>query len=157
MITRLAVGRPMFVRPTDRKGVFTDGSWLYTRNLVSGRSVYGEALRTEGRVEYRRWDAERSKLAAYLQRGGDAARPESYQARVGHVDVLDQDLAQRDQEGIFPRNAGFLRPGGTGFLMLKARSADVSAHPREVYAAAPGTPGEEGPRGAGGPPPGPLA
>jgi len=75
---------------------------------------------------------------------GDAARPESYQARVGHVDVLYQDLAQRDQEGIFLRNAGFLRPGGTGFLMLKARSADVSAHPREVYAAARGTLGKAG-------------
>lgn len=206
MITRLAVGRPMVVRPTDRRGVFTDGSWLYTRNLVPGRSVYGEALRTEGRVEYRRWDAERSKLAAYLKRGGrawpfhpkasvlylgaasgttvshvsdlcpegtlvaveisprtfrelvslaegrtnvipilgDAARPESYQARVGSVDVLYQDIAQRDQEGIFLRNAGFLRPGGTGFLMLKARSADVAAHPREVYAAARGALGKAG-------------
>lgn len=195
MITRLAVGRPMVVRPTDRKGVFTDGAWLYTRNLVPGRSVYGEALRMEGRVEYRRWDAERSKLAAYLKRGGrawpfhpkasvlylgaasgttvshvsdlcsegtivaveisprsfrdlvtlaevrknvvpilgDASRPESYAARVDSVDILYQDIAQRDQVGIFLRNLGFVRPGGTGFLMLKARSVDVAARPVDVY------------------------
>lgn len=175
--------------------MFTDGSWLYTRNLVPGRAVYGEALRVEDGVEYRRWDAERSKLAAYLKKGGvrwpflettsvlylgaasgttashlsdicprgtivavevsprsfrdlvtvaegrpnllpilgDASRPDAYRSRVGNVDVVYQDVAQRDQEAIFLRNLSALRPGGVGILMLKARSVDVAARPADVY------------------------
>ncbi len=185
----------MAIRPTDHVGVFTDGSWLHTRNLVPGRAVYGEALRVEDGVEYRRWDAERSKLAAYLKKGGvrwpflettsvlylgaasgttashlsdicprgtivavevsprsfrdlvtvaegrpnllpvlgDASRPDAYRSRVGNVDVVYQDVAQRDQETIFLRNLSALRPEGVGFLMLKARSVDVAARPADVY------------------------
>ncbi len=64
---------------------------------------------------------------------GDAAKPESYRARIGSVDILYQDVAQRDQDGIFLRNLDLVRSGGTGFLMVKARSADVSASPAKVY------------------------
>jgi fibrillarin-like pre-rRNA processing protein len=188
----------MTIRPTEWDGVYTDGPWLLTRNLVPGISVYGEALPPEGGVEYRRWDANRSKLAAYLWCGGrrwpfrdatsalylgagsgttvshlsdicpngmiiaieisprafrgllkvaearrnvvpilgDATKPESYGSRVGRVDVLYQDIAQRNQEGIFQGNLEWLRPGGVGFLMVKSRSEDVAADPGEVYRAA---------------------
>jgi fibrillarin-like pre-rRNA processing protein len=60
----------MPVRPTDWEGVYSDGSWFLTRNLVPGVSVYGESLLRDGGIEYRRWDANRSKLAAYLKCGG---------------------------------------------------------------------------------------
>ncbi len=186
------------LRPTESAGVFTDGAWLYTRNLVPGKAVYGEGLVSEAGVEYRKWDAVRSKLAAYLKRGGrvwpfqatssilylgagsgttvshlsdvcprgsivaieisarvfrdlvsvaetranltpilaDAAQPQSYRNHVDQVDVVYQDVAQRAQESIFLRNLGFLRPGGTGFLVVKTRSIDVTAPPAEVVARA---------------------
>lgn len=186
----------MAIRPTAHAGVFTDGTWLLTRNLVPGIAVYGEGLARDGGVEYRRWDAARSKLAAYLKRGGrvwpfspatavlylgagsgttashvsdlcpqgsivaveisprvfrdlvrvaetrtnllpllgDAARPETYANHVSSVDVLYQDVAQRNQAEIFVANLRFLRPGGTGYLMIKARSVDVAARPADVYA-----------------------
>lgn len=185
----------MTIRATSQSGVYTDGVWLYTRNLVPGQAVYGEALSVEDGIEYRRWDAARSKIAAYLKRGGrvwpfklstsilylgagsgttvshlsdicpdgslvaleisprvfrdlvavaerrmnlipilaDAARPETYRSHVAQVDVLYQDVAQRNQDVIFLRNLGFLRSGGTGFLMVKARSVDVSARPAAIY------------------------
>lgn len=185
----------MTIRPTKWEGVYTDGPWLLTRNLVPGNSVYGERLVQEGGVEYRRWDANRSKLAAYLRCGGriwefgdavsvlylgagsgttvshvsdicgrgtvtaveisarsfrdlltrsevrrnlvpvmgDATKPETYSGRLGVIDVLYQDVAQRDQEGIFLRNLERLRPGGTGYLMIKARSQDVAAPPTRIY------------------------
>lgn len=185
----------MAIRETDRAGVYTDGVWLYTRNLVPGMAVYGEGLASQGGVEYRKWDATRSKLAAYLKLGGrvwpfrdtssvlylgagsgttvshvsdicakgtvsaveisprvfrdlvsvaetrpnlipilgDAASPDAYRIHVREVDVLYQDVAQRDQEAIFLRNLEFLAPRGTGFLMMKARSADVAARPSEIY------------------------
>lgn len=188
----------MPIRRTEWEGVYTDGPWFLTRNLVPGVSVYGESLPREGGVEYRRWDANRSKLAAYLRTGGriwplheavsvlylgagsgttvshisdisprgtitaieisprsfrnlltlaevrpnivptlgDAAKPEEYGSRVGLVEVLYQDVAQRDQVGIFLKNAEWLRPRGIGFLMVKSRSEDVTANPTEIYAAA---------------------
>ncbi|MBS7659825.1 fibrillarin-like rRNA/tRNA 2'-O-methyltransferase, partial [Candidatus Bathyarchaeota archaeon] len=44
-----------------------DGSYrLATRNLAPGRSVYGEKLIKYEGVEYRLWDAFRSKLAAAI-------------------------------------------------------------------------------------------
>jgi fibrillarin-like pre-rRNA processing protein len=186
----------MPVRSTEWEGVYAEGPWLLTRNLIPGAVVYGEGLVRGSDGEFRRWDANRSKLAAYLKRGGrvwpfrlrstvlylgagsgttashvsdvcadgtvtaveisprsfrdllalsekrpnlvpilgDAAKPESYGARIGSVDVLYQDVAQRDQDGIFLRNLDLLRSGGTGFMMVKARSADVSASPAKVYA-----------------------
>ncbi len=186
----------MAIRETREAGVFTDGVWLYTRNLVPGKAVYGEGLATQDAVEYRKWDAARSKLAAYLKVGGrvwpfrpsssvlylgagsgttvshlsdvcaqgnlvaveisprvfrdlvsvaegrpnlipilgDAARPETYRSHAPSVDVLYQDVAQRDQDAIFLRNLESLKPGGTGFLMIKARSVDVAARPSDIFA-----------------------
>jgi fibrillarin-like pre-rRNA processing protein len=42
---------------------------LATRNLTTGRTVYGERLIRFKRVEYRVWDAFRSKLAAAILKG----------------------------------------------------------------------------------------
>ena len=64
----------------------------------------------------------------------NARRPETYGHVVGKVDVVYQDIAQRDQVEIFLTNIGrFLVPGGLGMLMLKSRSVDVSRDPRTVF------------------------
>ena len=53
----------------------------------------------------------------------DAQLPERYQADVGAADLVYQDLAQRNQAGIFVENArACLGDGGRGVLMLKVRS-----------------------------------
>lgn len=63
------------VKPHQRfPGIYTvtleDGSQrLSTKNLSSGRNVYGERLVTHRGVEYRVWDAFRSKLAAAILKG----------------------------------------------------------------------------------------
>ena len=59
------------------EGVFwvtvEDGSRrLATKNLAPGISVYGETLVRDGEVEYRTWDAYRSKLAAAILRNVNA-------------------------------------------------------------------------------------
>lgn len=74
----------------------------------------------------------------------DAQLPERYQADVGPVDLLYQDVAQRNQAGIFVENArASLAPGGRGVLMLKVRSvtqqrptAAVVREARQALAAA---------------------
>ncbi len=53
----------------------------------------------------------------------DAHLPERYRADTGAVDLLYQDVAQRDQTAIFAENAAAtLARDGVGLLMLKVRS-----------------------------------
>lgn len=65
---------------------------------------------------------------------GDAKKPDTYQQYVGEVDVVFQDIAQKDQVGIFLRNCDvFLKQNGFGILTIKARSMDVSKRPELVF------------------------
>jgi fibrillarin-like pre-rRNA processing protein len=50
---------------------FRQGKFLYTRNLRPGISQFSEALKTINGVEYREWDAKRSKLAAAIVKGAN--------------------------------------------------------------------------------------
>ena len=59
---------------TEWEGVGRVGRDLYTTNLTPGRRAYGEDLRSERGVEFRRWDPFRSKLAAFLLKGPSRPR-----------------------------------------------------------------------------------
>lgn len=65
---------------------------------------------------------------------GDARTPGGYISLVDiGVDIIYQDVAQRDQANIFLKNAHmYLKSGGTGYLMLKTKSVDVAASAEEV-------------------------
>ena len=66
----------------------------------------------------------------------DAARPEEYAFLVESVDLVYQDVAQRNQAEIASRNcARYLKFGGELILMLKTRSVDVTASPQAVLQA----------------------
>lgn len=72
----------------------------------------------------------RSNMAAMLY---DANKVEEYKG-IGSVDVVYQDIAQRNQTQIFIKNMDkFLKPRGYGLLAVKSRSIDVTKRPREVY------------------------
>jgi len=66
----------------------------------------------------------------------DANNPAQYDDYAGAgVDVVYQDVAQRNQAEIFIKNIKrFLLPDGYGLLMVKSRSVDVTKKPAEVYA-----------------------
>ena len=49
-------------------GVRKEGRSLWTRNAVKGISVRGEKRKRDGRIEWRRWDPTRSKVAAAILR-----------------------------------------------------------------------------------------
>lgn len=44
---------------------------LFTLNLVKGKTVYGETLRKQRKSEFREWDENKSKLCAYIIKGGN--------------------------------------------------------------------------------------
>jgi len=63
----------------------------------------------------------------------DASHPEDYAFMVEPVDLVYQDVAQRNQAEIASINClRYLKPGGDLVLMLKTRSVDVSASPQAV-------------------------
>jgi len=73
----------------------------------------------------------RSNIVPILE---DAFHPERYRVMVPPVDILYQDVSQKEQLKLFLLNSGiFLKKGGTGILMLKSRSVDVTARPEDVY------------------------
>jgi len=65
----------------------------------------------------------------------DANHPEIYERVVGQVEIMYQDVSQRNQAEIFIRNSGMLKPGGIGYLMVKARCIDVAASPAKSFKA----------------------
>ncbi|MFW5746321.1 MAG: fibrillarin-like rRNA/tRNA 2'-O-methyltransferase [Nanoarchaeota archaeon] len=63
-----------------------------------------------------------------------ASHPEEYMHLVELVDVVFQDIAQRDQARIFLENCqAFLKKGGFGLLSVKAKSIDVTAQPKMIF------------------------
>ena len=65
----------------------------------------------------------------------DCRQPSSYKEFLpSPVDVVFQDIAQRDQVSIFLKNCdAYLKKGGFGLLSLKARSIDVARKPAHVF------------------------
>lgn len=52
-------------------GIFQRNGKIYTENADPGEKVYGEGLIDHEGIEYRRWDAGRSKIGAAVQNGID--------------------------------------------------------------------------------------
>ncbi|HJX05209.1 MAG TPA: fibrillarin-like rRNA/tRNA 2'-O-methyltransferase [Candidatus Nanoarchaeia archaeon] len=75
---------------------------------------------------------ERDNMAPIL---ADANHPEEYRELVTkQVDDVYQDIAQKNQVEIFLKNCdAFLKKGGFGLLAVKARSVDVTKHPKEIF------------------------
>jgi fibrillarin-like pre-rRNA processing protein len=75
---------------------------------------------------------ERTNMAPIL---ANANHPEEYKNLITpQVDVVYQDIAQRNQFDIFLKNCdAYLKKGGFGLLALKARSVDVSKHPKVIF------------------------
>lgn len=64
----------------------------------------------------------------------DANHPERYTHLLSPVDIVYQDISQRNQTEIFLDNIKhFLKPTGFAVIMVKARSIDVSVPPATVY------------------------
>jgi len=73
----------------------------------------------------------RKNMAPLLK---DAHQPSQYTDVVPKVDVVFQDIAQRDQVDIFIKNCDtFLKENGTGMIAVKARSMDVTRRPNEIF------------------------
>jgi len=60
--------------------------------------------------------------------------PERYKPLVEKIDVIYQDISQREQTRAFIKNAKlFLKPNGQGIYMIKARSIDMTKPPADIF------------------------
>ncbi|MFP4403593.1 MAG: fibrillarin-like rRNA/tRNA 2'-O-methyltransferase [Candidatus Woesearchaeota archaeon] len=75
---------------------------------------------------------DRNNIAPLLE---DAFHPENYKDKIiQNVDVIFQDIAQKNQVEIFIKNVEmFLKNGGYAIIAIKSRSIDVSKKPKEVF------------------------
>jgi len=185
------------MKPSRIFEVYEDRKRLYTVNLTPGKAVYDEKLIKGKNVEYREWNARKSKLAAailkgcqniFIKRGSvvlylgsatgttishvsdivgregfvfaldmapivmrqlvfickernniapilaDANKPLEYADKISAVDVVYQDIAQKNQIEIFIKNIDlFLKDGGYALLAVKARSIDVAKNPKIIF------------------------
>jgi fibrillarin-like pre-rRNA processing protein len=62
----------------------------------------------------------------------DAAEPFAYAPLISMVDLVYQDIAQREQVEIAVKNLVFLKSGGILILMLKTRSVATQRDPKET-------------------------
>jgi fibrillarin-like pre-rRNA processing protein len=64
----------------------------------------------------------------------NANHPDRYSSIVPKVDLVYQDISQRNQAEIFSKNVEkYLKKDGFAILMVKARSIDVSLKPKSAY------------------------
>lgn len=63
----------------------------------------------------------------------DANRPEDYAHEIEGIELVYQDIAQRNQVDIFVRNMAAF-DSERGVLMLKSRSVNVNRRPKDIFA-----------------------
>ena len=63
----------------------------------------------------------------------NANKPESYKNRITEVDIIYQDIAQKNQVDILLKNLQFLKPKGYVLIAIKSRSIDVTKSPQKIY------------------------
>ena len=63
----------------------------------------------------------------------DANKPEKYKNRITQVDIIYQDIAQKNQVEILLKNLQYLKPKGYALIAIKARSIDVTKYPQKIY------------------------
>jgi fibrillarin-like pre-rRNA processing protein len=74
---------------------------------------------------------ERKNISPIL---ADANHPEQYKDSVTKVDIVYQDISQKNQVDIFLKNIdSFLKPGGYALIAVKARSIDITKKPKVIF------------------------
>lgn len=111
-------------------GAATGTTVSHLADMVSEGLVYAVEFSARSMRDLVRLCERRKNIIPIL---ADAAKPEEYAPLLEPVDLVYQDVAQRNQSEIATLNcARYLRDGGGLCLMLKSRSVASTASPRAV-------------------------
>ncbi|HOT06103.1 MAG: Fibrillarin-like rRNA/tRNA 2'-O-methyltransferase [Methanosaeta sp. PtaB.Bin039] len=111
-------------------GAATGTTVSHVSDLFPGGTIYAVEISPRSMHGLLGLAKARSNIMPIL---ADAAIPDSYSRLVEPVDLIYQDLAQRNQADIALRNARiYLKPGGLLVLMIKARCIDSTSPVGEI-------------------------
>jgi len=111
-------------------GAATGTTVSHVSDIVKGGSVYAVELAERNMRNLLELCDIRDNIMPILS---DARRIENYDATVGTVDALYQDVSAKEQAAILLANSKFLKKGGIAYFIIKSQSIDISKRPQEVY------------------------
>jgi len=112
-------------------GAATGTTVSHLSDIASDGMIYAVECAPMAMTKFLQVTKTRSNIIPLHQ---DASHPDRYRAFVPQVDLIYQDIAQRQQADIFMNNFNtFAKPETQGILMVKARSIDVSLSPQQAY------------------------
>jgi len=98
-------------------------------NIVGNGIIYGVEISEKVILKLVELSKKKTNIVPLLE---DARFPENY-GWIGNVDIIYEDIAQRDQISIFKRNSVFLKKKGYFLIALKARAIDSIRDVKEIY------------------------
>ena len=112
-------------------GAATGTTVSHISDIVKNGTVFAVEISPIAANELIKLSRKRQNIFPILE---DANHPERYSFFVPSVDIVYQDISQRNQAEIFLENIRrYLKKDGSGVLMVKARSIDVSLKPTKAY------------------------
>ncbi len=100
-------------------------------DIVEHGYIYAIEISPKPFLKFLSLAKERPNIIPILE---DASKPWKYSGIVEKVDFVYQDIAQKNQIEIFLENVKlFLKRGGQGLIMVKARSIDSTEEPQKVF------------------------
>lgn len=112
-------------------GAATGTTVSHFSDIVNNGIVYSIESSPIAMTELLKVSEKRSNIIPILE---DAFHPDRYFSLISKVDLIYQDISQRNQAEILTANIKkFLKKNGVSILMVKARSIDVSLKPKQAY------------------------
>jgi len=103
----------------------------HVSDICTNGMIFGVEFSPRAMTDFYQMALTRNNVAPILE---SANHPDEYKEVVPQVDVVYQDVAQKAQVDILKKNAEmFLKKGGYAFLMVKARSIDVTRNPDKIF------------------------
>jgi len=100
-------------------------------DICTDGMIFGVEFSPRAMIDLYQLALERNNIAPILE---SANHTDAYKEIVPKVDILYEDVAQKTQVDILKKNAEqFLKKGGYAFLMVKARSIDVTRDPEKIF------------------------
>ncbi len=112
-------------------GASTGTTASHLSDILSEGRLYVVEFAKKPMIDLVRLCEERCNMIPIFE---DANHPERYREVVGEVDLIYQDIAQRNQAEILIRNADlFLKKSGCALIAIKARSIDVTRSSEDIF------------------------
>jgi fibrillarin-like pre-rRNA processing protein len=112
-------------------GAATGTTVSHLSDIITNGAIYAVEISPVAAINLLKVSEKRPNIIPILS---DANHPERYKSIVPPVDLIYQDISQRNQADIFTRNIiAYLKPKGIGLIMVKARSIDVALKPKQAY------------------------